>query len=331
MHIHPDIAALRGDDAPQRGAQAALIRVAGAWRKGRQVAEVLGDLHAFATCRSLAECGALSALFDEESDAAARLAGDFVSLFTAALSTQPLGHVPFRHFTDGTVSTLLLARSGAVTLSLVATDGDGLAARPDPVTVDFSPSEVWERVLAGNAVAELVECRPVDARHGPDREAQLHRKPIVLAPGRIICRAASRQALLLRTVEGRLVTLRLQRRRPEAGPTREYRLDDGRLVHQATGTPQESRTELVMALVARMGRADAAPHIAAIAQAEDGAAGLRWQALRECLALDTASGFAALSTIARRTGDPLAAAAGALRSQLVETHPVLEELVSCPA
>ena len=128
----------------------------------------------------------------------------------------------------------------------------------------------------------------------------------------------------LESVEGCIVSLRLQRRLPEAGPTREYALSDGVLVHQAAGTPQDSRTELMMALLGRMGRPDAAPVMAAIAR-EPGGMAVRWQALRECLSLDTAAGFAALCEVARGEEDELAPAAGALRSQLIESYPQLKE------
>ena len=81
----------------------------------------------------------------------------------------------------------------------------------------------------------------------------------------------------------------------------------------------------MMALLGRMGRSDAAPAMATIA-CEQGGTALRWQALRECLSLDTATGFAALGEVARRPDDELAAAAGALRSQLIESYPQLREI-----
>ncbi len=115
-----------------------------------------------------------------------------------------------------------------------------------------------------------------------------------------------------------------------AGPTREFGLADAKLVHQAAGNVRDSRVEMVMALLGRMGRADAAPLLADIAR-EPGSAALRWQALRECLALETLTGFTALSAIARSPGDELAPAAGALRAQLVEAHPQLKEIEACPA
>jgi hypothetical protein len=78
-----------------------------------------------------------------------------------------------------------------------------------------------------------------------------------------------------------------------------------------------------------MGRKEAAPTMAEIARGA-GSDGLRWQALREALALDTAVGFRALSVLARAPDDPLAMPAGALRAQLVEAHPELLSLEDCP-
>ena len=109
----------------------------------------------------------------------------------------------------------------------------------------------------------------------------------------------------------------------------EYRLADGRLLHEAAGSPRDSRLELAAALLGRMGRDDAAPYLAAMAR-EAGSTSLRWHALRECLGLDTATGFEALCELAATQGDPLAAAAGALRAQLLEAHPNLAELANAP-
>ncbi|MCX7864920.1 MAG: hypothetical protein N2423_07805, partial [Novosphingobium sp.] len=206
---------------------------------------------------------------------------------------------------------------------LIAVDGEGFVARPAPVTVDFSPSEIWEHVLAGRGVAQLVE------RSGPlEGPALLDRRDIALQPGNVVCRSPCVQTMLLRGVESCLVTLRLQRRLPKAGPTREYRLADGVLVHQAAGDVRDSRIEMMMALLGRMQRSDAAPLFSAIAR-EEGSMALRWQALRECLALDTRTGFAALTAIARSLDDELAPMAGALRSQLIETYPQLVKIEAC--
>jgi hypothetical protein len=320
MIIHPDLRALRDDDTPQRIAQEALVARVSAWRDQPHVAALLAAVKHFAKGSELADQPELARLFDPDCEAAADLAHELAGATCAALAENWLGHAPFRHFTDDTISTLQLARSGYVTLSLVAIDGAGLAARPPATTADFSPSEVWERVLAGHARAVIVD----RGATRPDR-ADLSASDVSLRPGSLIVRDARSRHMRLESVEGCLVSLRLQRRLPKAGPTREYALADGALVHQAAGTPLDSRTELMMALLGRMGRADAAPAMAAIA-CEPGSTALRWQALRECLSLDTATGFAALGEVARRADDELAPAAGALRSQLIETYPQLREI-----
>lgn len=324
MHIHPVIAALRGDDTPQRVAQKHMARASTVWRSDPAVAEVLRDVEAFATCRPLSECAALSALFDE-ADAARAFAAGFVAHAARALAQKPLGHVVERHFTDGTLSLLLLARAGNVSLSLVALDGAGVAGLPAPRSVDFGPNELWEHVIAGSGEAELVECRAVAQDPGGASRADLRRRSIALHPGKVICRDAERQTLLVRRVEGSLVSLRLQRRRARAGVTREFALADGALVHQAAANPRDSRIEMMLALLGRMGRVDAAPIAAEIAR-EPGNAGLRWQALRESLALDTAHGFRALAAIAADPADEIGGPARNLRDQLVALHPQLREL-----
>ena len=322
MRLHPDLRALRDDDAPQRHAQDAAFAAIAAWRARPEVARVMADLDAFASVRPMAECAALSALFDDEGACADAFAARFVADMVEVLLRQPLAHVPLRHFTDGTISTLLLGRSGGVSLLLCAVDGTRLAAGSPPTTATFSGAETWERVLTGSGTAELVALaeRPNGAR--------FDRRSIRLAPGKVIGREGGRQAMLLHSVHGMLVTLKLQRRRSDAGaaqarPTREYDLATGVLVHQSAGSLRESRQHVAMALLGRMGRAEAVPLLAAMAGEADRPEGLRWEALRECLALDTAAGFAALTALARSPDDPLAMPAGALRAQLVERHPEL--------
>ncbi len=322
MKLHSELRALRDDDAPQRHAQAALQAALAVWRE-RQAGEVHADLDRLAAGAGLGECAALAPLFTP-GEAAPAFVASFARAMTEVLRKAPLGHVPLRHFTDGVTSTLLLARSANVTLALIAVDGVGFARRASASTVDFGPTETWEHVLAGTAAAEWIEACDT-AR---DR-AVLKRGTLALAPGQVIHRQGSREALQLRGVNGCLVSLRLQRRHANGEPTREYALADGRLVHQAAGDPADSRTELAIALLGRMGRTDAAPAMAAIAL-EPGSAALRWQALRECLALDTRTGFEALARIARDAADPLCAPAGALRAQLIEAYPQLKELAPCP-
>jgi hypothetical protein len=181
----------------------------------------------------------------------------------------------------------------------------------------FSPAEEWTVVLAGTGEGRLVE---------RTAEGSLVQHPLRFGPGMALGRNLEREALLIDRVPGSLVMLRLNRRRSGAVPVREYELASGALIHQAASDPRESRMELAITLLGRMRRADAAPELAAIALEPGRGDSLRWQAMRECLGLDTAMGFRALTTLARSADDPLAVPAGALRAQLVEQYPVLKEL-----
>jgi len=206
-----------------------------------------------------------------------------------------------------------------------AMDGGGLRRRAPPQSVSFAPGETWEHVLAGSAEAELVRIRAM--RPGA---IDFDKSPCRLSPGTINFREGARESLLLKSVPTTIVTLKLQRRLATRSVTREFRLTDGVQVHQAACSSRESRLELATALLGRMGRTDAAPLLGAMAE-EQGGDSLRWQSLRECLGLDTAQGFSALCRIAARVDDPLAASAGALRAQLLETYPQLKELSQCLA
>ena len=147
----------------------------------------------------------------------------------------------------------------------------------------------------------------------------------MLEPGVRVALDLCTEALQVLAIERRLVAVRLHRFASMPEPTREYRLSDGALLRQSAGHVRASRQEVMLALLGRMRRADAVPVMGAIAR-EPGDASLRWQALRECLALDTAEGFAALQTIAAAGDDPLSEQAAALRAQLIEAHPVLRAL-----
>ena len=325
MLIRPELQALRVDDTPQRQAQAALREVYENWRHNGPGWQAEAEVAHYGGGAALEDLPLLSALFAPDDDSADAFIGDLVARMLDRLAAEPLSQVPLRTSTNDTLSSLLIAKHGTTTLVLQAIDGAGLARKPDPQTASFLPTETLERVLAGSAAA--IRVRALALR--PDG-ADLTCEPIELRPGSIRHRIGASEAQLLCSVPTQLVTLKLQRRTSTSAVTREYRLSDGQLVHQAAGSPRESRLELSAALLGRMGRRDAAPLLAAMAE-ERGSSALRWQALRECLGLDSAAGFAALCRIARDARDPLAAPAGALRAQLLESYPELAGVCPCPA
>jgi hypothetical protein len=320
MRIDPAIAALQADPWLQRRAQAKMIETAEAWRADPAAADAVADLDRFGAGAPLEGCLALEALFTD-GEAAPALAASLCRSFAGALGEEPFGHPAMRHGFNGSASTLLLARSGRAQLILHAREPGGATFE----TVSFSDALRYEAVLAGEARARIV--RPT---LGPAASRRpFHQEALTLRAGTRLALDLGSEALQVLATTRRLVTLRLHRFAAEPGPSREYRLADGTLLHQAAGSIRTSRQEMMVALLGRMNVAQATPLMADMAL-EEGDSSLRWQALRECLALDTAAGFRALSQLARRADDLLAAPAGALRAQLVEAHPQLLSLETAP-
>jgi len=323
MLISTELEALRSNDAPQRRAQAKLNLKLAQWREQEAIKAIESEVHRFGSGEPLTALPNLSGLFASGNPAARNFASDLTAVFAAGLNDQPLALAPFRHFSDGTISNLLVFGTKRASLMLQAIDGQALRRREAASNASFTPGETWENVLSGTADADLVRIA------GPRPEGVvLNGEPITLAPGKVSHRDGNREALVLRSVPTSLVTLKLQVRDAAWAVAREFRLSDGSQIHQATVSSRESRLELAAALLGRMGRSDAAPLLAAMAE-ERGSQSLRWQALKECIGLDSAAGFTSLCRIAARTDDPLAVPAGALRAQLIETYPQLLELTRC--
>lgn len=349
MQVHPDIAALRANRAPQRQAQGAMAEASRAWREEPGAADFADELKHYGEGAALADCPQLSRVFapagdgmHEGEDEAQRLIGLMVGHYCRAMASHPLAHPPFRNGFDGRIGSLLLARAGRAHL-LLHTREPGRYQHKDHL---FRDEERHDVVLAGHGEGRLVHIeaqaradRPArDGGSGDGRDGQSGTavrfaiEPITLKPRARRSLDLNRSALAIDRVERRLVMLRLQRGAADPGMAREYDANTGALVQQSAPTLAISRKEAIVALLGRMARADAAPTMARLALAP-GDTSLRWQALRECLALDTAQGFAALADLARRSDDPLGAPAGALRAQLLETYPQLHQLETspCPA
>ena len=292
------------------------------WRKQPGAAEAMAELEAYGAGAAFAGCPQLISMFASSGKAMALVAALFERLCDA-VRDNPIGHPPFRHGFDGVASTLLLARSRRAQLLLQARE-------PGEHSYDcatFSDAERRDMVLAGSGRARRIR---IDGPVG--ERVTLLSDTLPMHGGVHLAQELSRECLLIESVETRLVTLRLMRVAAQPEPGREYALSDGRLLHMSAGDLVTSHRASMVALLGRMGRTDAAPVLAEMACA-DGDSSLRWQAMRECLALDTEAGFAALTRVAQEFGDPLAHEAGALRAQLVETYPQLAQMedASCPA
>lgn len=320
MNYYDALAALREDDAGWVAGQKGLAAMLGLWRARPAVAPVLAALERFGEGAPVEACPELTVLFDGASPAAPDFVSGLIETGLAGLAAHPLGQLPLRHAASPAAHTLLLAHCGRATLSLLAVDGEALAGLPAPHSALFAPVETWIHVLAGAGIADHVLCR---RRHGDRAELQAGTMP--LEPGAIVYRNGAHEWLQVRRAQGSLVKLRLQRLLGEHEPVREYALEDGALLHQAAARPEDSRDALAMAVLARMGRRDAIPAMSRIATGP-GSEGLRWQALRELLALDTRAGMVLLAQVAASDGDPLAAPAQLLRRALLSAWPELDEV-----
>ncbi len=325
MLIRPELEALRSDDTSQRLAQARLGEVLEGWQALPHTRAVQEELDRYAGGEPIDDLPRLAALFDPASGQGEAFIASIMAPMLAEQARNPLGQVALRHFTDDLIAASVLLRHGATTLTLAGLDGAALTRKAPPVSVNFAPTETVELILRGTAQGEMMRLE----EELPGGAARLSRSPLALRPGMATRRDGQCEAQWLIAVQGSLITLKLQRRPAMGGTAREYLLADGSLVHQAAACARDSRLELVASLLGRMGRRDAAPLLAAMAE-EQASPALRWQVLRECLALDSAEGFRSLGLIARDAADPLAAPAGALRAQLLEQFPVLNGVDQCP-
>ncbi|GAA4053095.1 hypothetical protein [Parerythrobacter jejuensis] len=307
MQIDPALRALWGDPASQRLAQEHMLKTREAWKATDDVAAILEDLEAFGRGGNFADYPALAALF--EPDRAEAFVRDFLTTMCAGLRDTHLGQMPFRHsYSDG-YAVMHLARAGRATLALVTLE---CGSRPAANSIAFTDCERVEIILQGHATGAVV------SRDGAGALARSTRSFTVGDCDWF----DSVSARLIETVDRSLVSLRLSRNAERPGQSTEYALDDGRVLHRSAGNPEDSRHELMATVLGAMGRADAAPALIVVALSEV-AAPLRWQALRQALALDAMAGIKALGEIAARQGDPLIGPSQALRKQLVQDYPQL--------
>ena len=305
MRVDPSIYALRGDRAAQRTMREAVAAAVGGCRSDSAIAPVLA---------------ALDGLFSGSRRARAIVAG-FVARLVALQRDHPLAQLAFRHQTGDGFHFLQIAAKGRATLGLALHDRRMLEGAGGMAT--FPHAERHEVVLAGAAELGMLEI----ARDGGAEATIIERRRKVAAAS-VVALPGAGQSRIVRRVEGRLLVLRLARIAEAPLPTRQFTLPAGRLVHRASGDRRESRHEMMLALLGRMGRADAAPVM--VAMTRTGSDHLRWQALRECLALDTAEGIGALARIADDRTDPLAMQAGALHATLLGAHPELGQIEHAP-
>jgi hypothetical protein len=268
-------------------------------------------LDLFSQDTGLGQCEALQKSMTSL-EAALLLVRELTDSLCTALRQEPLAQIPFRHQYQDGLGVLRLASGKNVSLSLVIYEQrDQLT----PQTVCFSDCDTYEIVLAGAAEGRMFRLDP---------KQKLNQMHLKIESGDTINLCGANEAKLIEQATGRMVVLRLTKSPAKPSDSREYRLSDGTLIHRASGSRKDSRLEIAMALLGAMERDDAAKQLSQLAAETDHV--LRWQALRQCLALDTEKGFGRLSAISREPRDPLSEQAQALRLQLLDKYPQLAML-----
>jgi hypothetical protein len=313
MHIHPDLARLRRGLPAQPLTDAALAQ----WRARPDAAGVMAAMVSFSEGAALEDVPALHRLLTD-AGAAAALAGGLVDALMPAMQAEPLAQAALGHACAPAAARLRLASHARAGLSLVA---HSCRARALPVSALFEDGAAHEIVLAGAGEA-LVH------RLG---EEGLATRRLVLAPGTRLRRGGTQDARQIIAVTRPLMVLQLNIEAAQPRPSCEIALADGRLVKTISGCKQASQRMMALGVLGALGHAPALPAMAALACDQRAGRDLRWEALRQSLAMDTRSGLELLARLAEDRDDPLQPDAAALQSRLAAAFPDLAPFLPQPA
>lgn len=308
MHIHPAIAALRASP----GDQARLTRRALDLER-----QFLDSQQGKRLVRALANAAAANRAGRSVADAdQAELLGDwapsFLQFWASALQADPLLQLPLRHHASRTLFSLIAAQHQGAMLSLAMIDHHQWQAQcraaGDQARISFHPGLVHMRMLGGEGLMARVIVRDGD-RLEPGPVQNLRTDSRLTLDG-------THQALQLIDVPQSVVMQRLALPcHDPAALACDYRLADRALIRRASADRQTSRAQMHMTLLRAMGRRDAAPMMAQWAL-NSGSAHDRWQAARECLATDAATGIRLLDRLAEDADDQLRVLARQTRALL---------------
>lgn len=319
MHIHPDIAMLRSYPKAQHRPASPLLD-----GRDRPRPELLSDLLPEPLVTQLAAFGAGGALPD--APLLAPLLSDFgtaqalveavIGKAMAALVRAPLGLLPFGHALRPGLARLRLAQRGRATLTLLAYDRR--APSPRPAAVLFEDGESHEIAVAGHAAAVLHRLTPTG----------LDSRDMVFGSGQRIALTGAAEARQILAVRTPLLVLRLSRTPVRPAPTREIAVPGGQLVRASSGCKRASRAIVALGVLGVLAHAQGASLMERLALDPDEPRDLRWEALRQLLALDAEAGMALLGRLASEPGGALAGPAAALWRNLVSSRPELTSFVA---
>lgn len=313
MIVDPAIAALRSDRASQRSVQARLLHLREDWRASDRVQALQRDLFALDRGADFDECRALARLFADHA-LAMGFAMDWSERLLRTLRDAPLGEVPFRHRHSSGYSTMQLLSCGGASLNLSAYERQDKLLWPQ--TAVFTDRKSVELILTGSVRGT---CHRLIERDGS--QSVLTQRTAWTAGDRI--ETGGQHTRQFVEVKGALLVLQVTCAPKRPGPTREYRLADSGLIRCASGNKDASRDMLALAVLGALEHHPSLGVMADVALDSSREADLRWEAVRQTLALDPGRGFALLNRLAKRREDALAQPAIQLRGQLATAYPRL--------
>lgn len=313
MHVHPDVARLRSGDAPQPVCDAALA----AWRAAPQVAAARAALARFDAGAALADLPDLARLTHDLA-AARDFAAGLITPLLAALRAEPLAQVPLGHASAPGMTRIRLieGKRSAVTLTALAPR----AHRVSPSAL-FEDGSVHELVMAGSGAALL---------HRTSSGAVMS-ETLTLTPGVRMTRPGPDTARQITAIVQPLLLLQVTREAAQPGPSREIAVEDGRLIQTISGCRRTSQQMMALGVLGALQHRAGIGAMHALARDAARPRDLRWEALRQVLAMDASQGLALLAELAGETADPLSAPAKALQQQLRATRPDCAAMIGEPA
>lgn len=328
MKVHPAIATLRGAPVSQRrpsltgqstapSENAAAIKAAReAWLARPVPLAVAEGLKRYGEGQCLAGCKALHTLLHDHRAANAFL-GSLFERVLPVLRERPMAEAPFHFKVSQGLSTIRLMEGRGATLSLVAYEP--LTSVDAPQTALFSDREVHELVLAGSALGVSHNWQG-EGQLGSTQHRWSHGDTITLHP-----RSETRQIL---KVERTLLLLQLTREPVCPAPTRLVALQTGRTIRTASGDKSASQAVMALGVLGALKDHSALDVMERTALHPFEDHDVRWEAVRQTLALDAARGLELLRKLEARIDDPLANPARALMAQLLEAQPELRRFMT---
>ncbi len=320
MRVNDKITELSGDSATQRRLAISAATYKQQWWRGNDGHMVSQTLQCIAG-HGLTEGDIQLAVEDlvKNTDWALR----WLDFFTALQLEQPLMLPALRHFTNGVLHSVIIVDTPHVALSLAVVNAAAWQDAQQHMNagtdiVSFTPGIVYMKILHGSGCAEFHKKTPHEGTHASCIKAG--RKDV--KKGSVIRIDGASQAMRFSAIDTDILMLRILRKPVKAVLKQEFDANSGALVFEASGHDRDTRTQMMLALLRTMKRSDTAPVMAMLAR--QGEAHMRWQAMRECIATDIATGIAELRHMAAKDEAPeLRAIAARTLAELEAQYPQL--------